>query len=76
VSGEEQPAGRAPLLGAAGVILAVLCCAAGPAILGAIAGAAVGSTLGLAAAIFCAAAVALGAMLLLRRRQGKGTAGC
>jgi hypothetical protein len=41
-----------------------------------VAGATIGGTLGLVAAIVCAAVVAVAAALILRRRQGKGTAGC
>lgn len=76
MSSTEQSTGRAPVLGAGAVVLAALCCFAGPAILGAVAGATIGSTLGIAAAIVCAALVAVAVALLLRRRQGKGAAGC
>jgi hypothetical protein len=52
------------LFGAAGVIMA-LCCLAGPAVLGAVAGTAIGSWFGLVAAV----AVALAAAALLRHRR-------
>jgi flagellar motor component MotA len=52
------------LFGVAGVIMA-LCCLAGPAVLGAIAGAAIGSWFGIVAAV----AVALSAAALLRHRR-------
>jgi len=68
VSSAEQSTGRGPVLGAGAVVLAVLCCFAGPAT--------IGSTLGVAAAIVCAALVAVAVALLLRRHQGKGAAGC
>jgi hypothetical protein len=54
------------LFGAAGVLMA-LCCLAGPAVLGAAAGAAIGNVLGIAGA----AIVALAGALLLRRRPGR-----
>lgn len=76
MSSAEQSTGRGPVLGAGAVVLAVLCCFAGPAIFGAVAGATIGSTLGVAAAIVCAALVAVAVALLLRRHQGKGAAGC
>jgi hypothetical protein len=76
VSRVEQSSGRGPVLGAGAVVLAALCCFAGPAILGAVAGATIGSTLGIVAAAICAALVALAVALILRRRQGTGSAGC
>jgi hypothetical protein len=72
----EQTSGRGRLLGAGAVILAALCCFAGPAILGAVAGAAIGSTLGVVATIVCAALGAVAVALFLRSRQGKGAPGC
>jgi len=58
--------GRAGKLFGAGGVLMALCCAAGPAVLGAATGAALGSVLGLAAAVV----IALAGVLLLRRRRG------
>jgi len=53
-------------VGVAGVLMA-LCCLAGPAILGAAAGAAIGNVLGIATAVVIAGAV----LLLLRRWRGR-----
>jgi len=59
--------GRADrLIGVAGVLM-VLCCLAGPAILGVVAGAAIGYGLGLAAALVIAC---VGVVALWRRRAG------
>lgn len=76
MSGAEEASGRGPILGAGAVVLAALCCFAGPAILGAVAGATIGGTLGLVAAIVCAVVVAVAVALILRRRPGRGAAGC
>jgi hypothetical protein len=75
VNGGEQ-SNRGPILGAGAAVLAALCCFAGPAILGAVAGASIGGTLGIVAAVVCAAVVAVAVALILRRRQGNGSAGC
>lgn len=65
------------MLGGGAAVLAVLCCFAGPALLGAVTGAAIGSTLGILAAAICAATVAVvGALLLRRRRDANGATGC
>jgi hypothetical protein len=61
--------GSGKLFGMAGVLMA-LCCLAGPAILGAAASAAIGSVLGIAAAVVIAGA----AVLLLRRWSGGSNA--
>jgi hypothetical protein len=58
------------LFGIAGVVMA-LCCLAGPAIVAAAAGAAIGNLLGIAAAV-----VALAGVLVLRRRRGSDSNGC
>jgi preprotein translocase subunit SecF len=58
------------LFGIAGVLMA-LCCVAGPAVLGAAAGAAIGNVVGVAAAILIAAA---GLVLLRRWRAGRDDA--
>jgi hypothetical protein len=47
----------------------VLCCAVGPAILGAVAGSAIGGWLGIACAVLLAAGIGL--FLHRRRRQGQ-----
>ena len=57
------------LFGVAGVIMA-LCCLAGPAVLGAVAGTAIGSWFGLAGAVVVALAAA--ALLRSRRSSNKG----
>jgi drug/metabolite transporter (DMT)-like permease len=54
------------LFGIAGVVMA-LCCLAGPAIVGAAAGAAIGNLLGIAAAVLIAFA---GVLVVRRRRRG------
>lgn len=59
------------LFGIAGVVMA-LCCLAGPAIVAAAAGAAIGNLLGIAAA----AVVALAGVLVLRRWRGSDSNGC
>lgn len=61
----NAPARSGKFFGVAGVLMA-LCCLAGPAILGAAAGAAIGNVLGIAAAVVIAGA----AVLLLRRWRG------
>jgi drug/metabolite transporter (DMT)-like permease len=53
------------LVGVAGVVMA-LCCLAGPAIVGAAAGAAIGNLLGIAAAVV----IALAGVLVVRRWRG------
>lgn len=58
---------RNKVFGVAGVLMA-LCCLAGPAILGAAAGAAIGNASGIAAA----GAIAVAGVLLLRRWRGDG----
>jgi hypothetical protein len=54
------------LIGAAAVFM-VLCCAVGPAVLGAAAGGLIGGWLG----IVCAVTVAAGIAVLVHRRRGK-----
>jgi hypothetical protein len=56
---------------AAGGVLMVLCCAVGPAVIGAVAGTAIGGWLGVACAVILAAAVALA---LHRRARRRGSA--
>ena len=58
-------------LAAAGAV--VLCCAAGPLIVGAIAGATVAAILGVSVAV-CALALAVAAAAVALRRRGKGEA--
>ena len=59
------------LFGIAGIVMA-LCCLAGPAIVAAAAGAAIGNLLGIAAAVL----VALAGVLVLRRWRGSDSNGC
>jgi hypothetical protein len=59
------------LFGVAGVLMA-LCCIAGPALLGAAAGAAIGNLIGVAAAVL----VAVAAVLVLRRWRGGRDGAC
>jgi hypothetical protein len=59
------------LFGVAGVVMAV-CCLAGPAIVGAAAGAAIGNLLGVAAAVV----IALAGALVVRRWRGGDHRGC
>jgi hypothetical protein len=56
---------------AAGGVLTVLCCAAGPAVIGAIAGTAIGGWLGIVCALILAAGVGL---FLHRRARRRGDA--
>ena len=51
-------------------ILVVLCCAAGPAVVGAVAGSAIGGWLGIACAVILAAGLGLVLHRRLRRRGG------
>lgn len=62
------------LVSVAGVVLA-LGCLAGPAVLGAAAGAAIGNVLGIAAAVAVAAAVVV-VLLLLCRRGARASGAC
>ena len=71
---DGESSGRGALLGGSAALLAALCCFAGPAIFGAVAGVTIGGTLGILAAVICAAAVAVAVALLLRRRSR--SAGC
>jgi hypothetical protein len=71
MSTANQPRGRFVYALVAGGLLMVLCCAVGPAVIGAVAGGAIGGWLGIACAVILAAAVAL---VLHRRTRGRG--GC
>ena len=55
-----------------GGLLMVLCCAVGPAVIGAVAGSAIGGWLGIACAIIFSAAVGL----ILHRRTRRRTGSC
>ena len=64
----QQPTSRSNALLTGGGFLLVLCCAVGPAVIGAVAGSAIGGWLGIACAVLLAAIVAI----VLHRRRGKG----
>jgi hypothetical protein len=64
----SAPARRADSLLAGTAVLMVLCCAVGPAVIGATAGSVIGGWLGVACAVVLAA---VGAWLLHRRRRGR-----
>ena len=65
---ESAPRTDAALLG--GRVLMILCCAVGPAVIGAVAGRAIGGWLGIACAVILAATVGL---ILHRRTTGRGS---
>jgi hypothetical protein len=60
--------GRTDSLLAGGAVLMILCCAVGPAVIGATAGAAIGGWLGIVCAVILAAVAA--SVLHRRRRSG------
>ena len=67
MSDTESPGRSNVALAAAGVLM-ILCCAVGPAVIGAVAGGAIGGWLGIACAVIVAGAVAL----VLHRRARRG----
>jgi outer membrane lipoprotein SlyB len=71
MSTEQKPRGRLDLTLVGGGVLMVLCCAVGPAVIGAAAGSAIGGWLGIACAVILAAIVGL---VLHRRTRQRG--GC
>jgi hypothetical protein len=71
MSTKEETRGRSEAALTGGGVLMVLCCAVGPAVIGAVAGSAVGGWLGIACAVIAAAAIGL---LLHRRTRQQG--GC
>jgi hypothetical protein len=71
MSTEEKTRGRSDAALIGGGVLMLLCCAVGPAVIGAVAGSAVGGWLGIACAVILAAAIGL---LLHRRTRQRG--GC
>jgi hypothetical protein len=72
MSTKEESRGRSDVALIGGGVLMVLCCAVGPAVIGAVAGTAVGGWLGIACAVILAAAIGL----LLQRRTRKQGGGC
>jgi hypothetical protein len=71
MSVEEKARSRFDTTLIGGGVLMVLCCAVGPAVIGAVAGSAVGGWLGIACAVILAAVVAL---VVHRRTRARG--GC
>jgi hypothetical protein len=71
VSVQGKPGRRADAALLGGGVLMILCCALGPAVIGAVAGSAIGGWLGIACAVIVAAAVGL---ILHRRTRSPG--GC
>jgi outer membrane lipoprotein SlyB len=67
---EPRPGRRSDAAIAAGGVLMVLCCAVGPAVIGAVAGSAVGGWLGIVCAVILAAVVGLVVHRRTRRRGG------
>jgi hypothetical protein len=70
MSTTNQPRGRSDYALVGGGVLMVLCCAVGPAVIGAVAGSAIGGWLGIACAVILAAAVGLVLHRRTRRRGG------
>ena len=68
MSAEPRRGSNTALVGAG--VLMVLCCAVGPAVIGAVAGSAIGGWLGMACAIMVAALVGLVVHRRTRRRGG------
>lgn len=71
MSPSDQPRRSTDVALIGGGLLMVLCCAVGPAVIGAVAGSAIGGWLGIVCAIILAAVVGL----VLRRRTTR-SAGC
>ena len=72
MSDASKPPSRTDVTLVAGGLLMVLCCAIGPAVIGAVAGSAIGGWLGIACAVILAAAVGL----ILHRRTRRRPGGC
>jgi hypothetical protein len=66
----SKPRSRTDFALGGGGLLMVLCCAVGPAVIGAIAGSAIGGWLGIVCAVILAAAVGLVLHRRTRRRRG------
>jgi hypothetical protein len=66
----NRPRGRSDYALVGGGLLMVLCCAVGPAVIGAVAGSVIGGWLGIACAVILAAVV--GSMLHRRTRRRGG----
>jgi hypothetical protein len=69
MSGTRKPRSRTDLALVGGGLLMVLCCAVGPAVIGAVAGSAIGGWLGIVCAVVLAAVVGF---LLHRRARRRG----
>ena len=70
MSATEQTRKRSNVALVGGGLVMVLCCAVGPAVIGAVAGSAIGGWLGIACAVIMAAAVGF----ILHRRARRGGA--
>lgn len=68
MSAESKPSRKFDFAIGGGALLMILCCAVGPAVIGAAAGSAIGGWLGIACAVILAAAVGL---FLHRRSKNK-----
>ncbi len=71
--GASKTVGKGGAAMAGAGFLMVLCCAAGPAVIGAVAGGVIGGWLGIGAAVVVAAGIGVA---LQRRRRTKSTCGC
>jgi hypothetical protein len=70
MSTRNEPRRRSDAALAGAGVLMILCCAVGPAVIGAVAGSAIGGWLGIACAVILAAAVGLIVRRRTRRRGG------
>jgi len=70
MSAQSKPGRRTDAVLFGGGALMILCCAVGPAVIGAVAGSAIGGWLGIACAVILAAAVGLILHRRTRRRSG------
>jgi outer membrane lipoprotein SlyB len=70
MSVQEKPRRRFDMTVIGGGVLMVLCCAVGPAVIGAVAGSAIGGWLGIACAVILAAVVGLAVHRRTRGRDG------
>jgi outer membrane lipoprotein SlyB len=69
MSADPKPGRSSSIAIAGGGLLMILCCAVGPAVIGAVAGSAIGGWLGIACAVILAAVVGL---LIHRRARSRG----
>jgi hypothetical protein len=71
MNADPEPGRGSSLAIAGGALVMVLCCAVGPAVIGAVAGSAIGGWLGIVCAVILAAVVGL---IMQRRTRSRG--GC